>query len=590
MKKTAIGKFKTVICLLLSLCLVLPFAACDDGPEGEGGGTPTITLNPAAVSVTVGEAKKITATLSDLSGKVTWTSDDPDTATVTVSDATDKAATITGVKAGSTTIKATVGDVSALCTVNVTAKNEEGDDPDNPGGDDPDNPGGDDPDNPGGDDPDNPGGDDPDNPGGDDPDNPGGDDPDNPGGEDPDNPGGEDEEGTAIEKAANQGEAQAIKEAWTYFYIGVGDSEVTVNKCELVGEPLAADNKIVIDYEYSGVNWAAFNLNYMLNAGKPAGHEVTFKMESSVAGNLIVSAGGPEQLFDIAVGENNIAANFEGAMLWLRFGSDGRNSSTNGPLVGKFTITGIQIGQIEAQQLKKPSFGYDPSSKIITIDDTVNEGHTSSYKLNFYKDGEKKSDMAVVSGQVVEPAGLEVGSYKAKLVAVGDGIRYTDSDESDDEADIEVESLKTTKQLRKGDIATAQANMLEWVAWIDDGLITASQYDIDTESGEITIDYEYKDAINRPWYGMRLAYAFQPTVHIYRYIKLDITVESDCWITIAENVVELHAGKNEIYADISKTGAVCIIGLGHMSDNSKNVGGKFILSNIEFTDEAPPEA
>ncbi|MCH5351647.1 MAG: Ig-like domain-containing protein [Clostridiales bacterium] len=638
MKKTVFGKIKTIICLMLSLCLVLPFAACEDG--GIDLDTPSITVAPGSVTVKEDEEKQITAVLIASSEKIVWTSDNPAVATVTVSTSTDKTATVKGVKAGETKIKATAGDISAVCSVTVTAK---GSDPENPGGDDPENPGGEDPENP---------------------DEPtvetvtikygetvvgdtaydvevegtitfiataskgsaitwesdhngiasvdggvvtgvaegnavitakvsdtvkatvnvhvtakstGGEDP-----EVPPGPGGDDDEGTAINQAASQGEAEANKDAWNWFIDGgVNENEISVEKCTLTGDAFSADNKISIKYAYEGGNWTAFNLLYPMSAGKPSGYEVTFKFTSSVAGKLTVVAPTPEE-FNIAAGENTIAKSMEGALVWLRFGAAGV-----GPLVGEFTISGIQISQIEAQQLKKPSFSYDPSSKIITIDDSVNEGHSSSYKLVFYKDGEKKGEMPVVSGQVVEPAGLEVGSYKAKLVAVGDNVRYTDSEESDTEVDIVVETLKTTKQLRKGDIATAQANMLEWVAWIDDGLITASQYDIDTESGEITIDYEYKDAINRPWYGMRLAYAFQPTVHIYHYIKLDITVESDCSITIAENVVELHAGKNEIYADISKTGAVCIIGLGHMTDNSKNVGGKFILSNIEFTDVAP---
>ena len=391
--------------------------------------------------------------------------------------------------------------------------------------------------------------------------------------------GGDDEQGDPIYHAATQGEAEGKKDAWSYF-IDAGATDVTVSKCEILGGDLSADNKITIEYSYSGPVWTAFNLCYPLSAGKPSGWEVTFTFKSSVAGQLTI-VGGASETFDIQVGTNTITKNFDGALLWLRFGGVGQS-----PLVGSFEIMGIQIKEIEKKQLEKPSFTYDAASGIITINDAQNEGKVKEYKLNFYQGTEFKGSTIVTSGAVVEPAGLEVGSYTARLVAVGDGVRYTDSEESTDEATITVSTLNTKVPLKTGDITYAQSNKLEWVAWIDGGLVSANECVQDTETGEITIDFSYIDSINKPWYGMRLLYAFEPTVHIYNYIKLTITVETACTIKIAEGAVELHEGANEIHVSISKTGAVCSIAFG-CDDASKNFGQKFVLSNIEFTDVAP---
>ena len=129
MKKSMLGKLRILICVILSLCLVLPLAACgnDDKPDGPGG-TPAkkITVNPTTVTVVAGEDTNVTATLTGITGDVTWTSADPTVAKVEVANAaTTTVAKITGVKSGSTTVKAEADGVSASVSVTVTAAQEE---------------------------------------------------------------------------------------------------------------------------------------------------------------------------------------------------------------------------------------------------------------------------------------------------------------------------------------------------------------------------------------------------------------------------------------------------------------------------------
>ena len=86
--------------------------------------TESIELNPSQKSIGVGESFDITATVTpdDASDKnITWTSSDPDVASVTVND--DGTVTVTGNKVGTVTITATIGEgddaVTATCTVTI---------------------------------------------------------------------------------------------------------------------------------------------------------------------------------------------------------------------------------------------------------------------------------------------------------------------------------------------------------------------------------------------------------------------------------------------------------------------------------------
>lgn len=398
----------------------------------------------------------------------------------------------------------------------------------------------------------------------------------------------EEPSGTDIEQVAGQGDANTNNDTWHYFLDpGVQDGDLTVNSLKLIGDKtIGKGSKIVIDYSYTGPIWTALNLYYSMQAGAPTGYEVKFTFKSSVNGWLTVNGNG-EEVFEIKAGENTIVKDFGGAALWLRFGSDGRLGSTNAPIVGKFEIIDLTVGKIVAQKLATPSFTYDEETGIITITDTDNADIKDvTYKMNFYQNDSLIGSSAVESGKKVEPAGLEVGDYTAKLVAVGDGIRYTDSDESEESATVKVESLNTSVPLRTGDISTAQANKGEWVVWEDTAFVTLTEAVQDSETGAITISFTY-NSNNKPWHGMRLCYAFDGPV--LNYVKMNIHVETACEISIAEVIVALEAGDNEVYVSTAKNGAVPIIGFGSTNvDNS--VGQTYILSGWEFTNDAPPAA
>lgn len=116
MKKPMFGKIKAILCVLLSLCLVLPFAACEektDGPSGE-------ELKMSAPTGTVDVGARLLLSVTGASGPVSWESDDESVATVNpLSSKIDTSARVTGVKVGTAVIIATSGDSSVTCIVTV---------------------------------------------------------------------------------------------------------------------------------------------------------------------------------------------------------------------------------------------------------------------------------------------------------------------------------------------------------------------------------------------------------------------------------------------------------------------------------------
>lgn len=102
MKKKTLG-FTAILTVILALCMTFCFAAC--APKV------TVTIDQETAEVLIGETVTLKATASDESS-IVWTSDNLAVATV-------RNGKVTGVKAGTATIKATSGEAFATCTVTV---------------------------------------------------------------------------------------------------------------------------------------------------------------------------------------------------------------------------------------------------------------------------------------------------------------------------------------------------------------------------------------------------------------------------------------------------------------------------------------
>ena len=95
--------------------------ACEPSGSQGTGGTPTpppeqqatLTLNKSQTDLVIGQYEKLIATLTNVTGNVTWSTSNSRVATVSTTGM------VTGVSAGTSKITARINDLSASCTVKV---------------------------------------------------------------------------------------------------------------------------------------------------------------------------------------------------------------------------------------------------------------------------------------------------------------------------------------------------------------------------------------------------------------------------------------------------------------------------------------
>lgn len=130
------NKFKKIAAIacsaVLSGALAFSLTACNnnDNDKSTDDGTKTtqdaLLLNKSTATVKVGEAVTLNVT-SSTTGTITWSTSEPSVATATADASNSKLCTVTGVKAGTATITAKDGDLTATCTITVEAA-QQGDD------------------------------------------------------------------------------------------------------------------------------------------------------------------------------------------------------------------------------------------------------------------------------------------------------------------------------------------------------------------------------------------------------------------------------------------------------------------------------
>lgn len=104
----------SVLAAIMVVCAAVAFAACGNGNE-DGGKEVTITLSEVKLELTVGDTKSLVATTSDGS-VVSWSTSNKDVADVS------SRGLVTAQGAGTATITAKSGEVTATCEVTVKAK------------------------------------------------------------------------------------------------------------------------------------------------------------------------------------------------------------------------------------------------------------------------------------------------------------------------------------------------------------------------------------------------------------------------------------------------------------------------------------
>ena len=93
------------------------------GTNNASGGTstnPSVSITASSTSIKVGGTSTLTANKNNVTGTVSWSVTDGTNNVVSLSATTGNSITVTGVAAGTKTIKATVGSVSATTTITVS--------------------------------------------------------------------------------------------------------------------------------------------------------------------------------------------------------------------------------------------------------------------------------------------------------------------------------------------------------------------------------------------------------------------------------------------------------------------------------------
>ena len=123
MKKQGVKRF--ILFVLTALMVVFSLGiltACEPSGSQGTGGTPTppppeqqatLTLNKSQTDLVIGQYEKLIATLTNVTGNVTWSTSNSRVATVSTTGM------VTGVSAGTSKITARINDLSASCTVTV---------------------------------------------------------------------------------------------------------------------------------------------------------------------------------------------------------------------------------------------------------------------------------------------------------------------------------------------------------------------------------------------------------------------------------------------------------------------------------------
>ena len=579
MKKT----IKILMSIVLCLCLALPLlVACnpDDGGDDEA----KITLNLTSVSVKAGETKSIQATLTGISGDVTWTSSDNKIATVAVTNAaaTTKVATITGIAEGTATITATADGKSATCAVTVTAASQgshglniklngaeisvldidKGDkatlttDADS---------------------------------------------------------------NSTVTWSSNHDEIvsvdggviTAVAEGVAIIRASVSETEyaeITVTVYELVDIPFNAgepagwsywngdSDAVVVEHYYKSVAKEA-HIVYHATYGRSYGvqlkynskysnktHNVSLVINAPAAGSVTVN----DTNVVLQEGENNVTLeNVSGRALYVGFGSDDNRTGDEwtdlfqkGADVDlEFVIKEVSITS-DGVELAAPSFSYDKTEKTVAITDTANNPtNVGGYQLGFFAADDVDAPsytVSVANNSEVDFSTVATGTYTVRLRALGKDATIIDSDWSDNSVEITVTNDKTpiTENSTNG-----------WYYWAGEGGAVSDAY-LDA-NGDVHMNGMV--AGSKP-YSIQLKLNLTAAV-----TSITLNVHSDvdgyiCFGPESGSVVEkeIKAGDNNItITGVNITGTLVICFANNMSwwgtqspADLHHLSGDIILSNI----------
>lgn len=272
----------------------------------------------------------------------------------------------------------------------------------------------------------------------------------------------------------------------------------------------------------------------------------------------------------------------------------------------KVSIVG-NILETEEKALSVPSFTYDDESKIITINDDVNNEYDVAYTLGFFEnlnDAAAKGTAIVKNSEPVDASSVLSGTYYLRLMAASTGLPYTSSGWTlpNENAVMTVKNAKV--DMASGGESAAKGNPDTWYYWfptsnmgIGPGTTFEYAYIYQHEDGSETIHLSYENAGN---YQPLKLFMMRSDINAGDLYNLSFKLESPVAgkITVNGEVIDVIEGVNEISVvrvQPAKNGNTvpCTItiqlGAGSTADVLGFIAGEITISELKITEaEAIP--
>lgn len=220
----------------------------------------------------------------------------------------------------------------------------------------------------------------------------------------------------------------------------------------------------------------------------------------------------------------------------------------------KFSVVG-NILETEEKMLGVPSFSYDKDTKIITINDDVNNEYDVDYTLGFFEnlnDAAPKGIATVKNGEEVDTSSVLSGSYYLRLMAASTGLPYMSSGWTAPDENATIGVKNTRVDIKYGTEGDSRKNADDWYYWfptanMNIGPATTVDYVYINlhDDGSETIHVRYQNAGN--YQPLKLLY-MRSDVKPDDLYKLSFKLQSptDGKITVNGQVFDVTAGENEI--------------------------------------------
>lgn len=343
---------------------------------------------------------------------------------------------------------------------------------------------------------------------------------------------------------------EQVADKWYYYVNRDAGRETNVNRAEF------RNGAVTFDFSGNG-NWYYTDIQLGLkNSQVSEGwHKVTAKIDSAFDGAITIL----DTVVNLKEGENNVSVCYEqkaGGNSYHIYFAAGTLINT-----GKVVISDISWEDFTPVTLQTPSFTLGQDNKIAITDAGNTEG-VKEYQVGLFLAG----DVAPVfvrkfgaDGGVLDVSECEDnGEYIVRIKAIGN-LGYNSSDWSDgDSVKITVNNSSIVYDLATSGETEAVATG-KWTCWAGDGgSITSAKY----ENKVVTLKGQ-----NSSWafYGVQLFREYSQFVTGDNlHISMKITTNGTGAITISGRVVNLTAGENnvDVYMTRGSGGATISMQLG----------------------------